>query len=155
MKLGKLFPRRLAHRLAVHVNGLSIGVRCLLTDNDRDTVLLVRHTYLPGWHFPGGGVHPGETVAEAAHRELVEEAGIELLQAPDLCGVYINRRLNRRDHVLLFRCGRWRAQREFRPNFEIAEMGFFDLNDLPADLSRGTARRLAEVFDGKPVSEEW
>lgn len=30
------------------------------------------------WYFPGGGVHPGETLVEAARRETLEEAGIPI-----------------------------------------------------------------------------
>jgi 8-oxo-dGTP pyrophosphatase MutT (NUDIX family) len=36
----------------------------------------------PGWQLPGGGVEPGETMAEALARELVEEGNIEILEPP-------------------------------------------------------------------------
>jgi len=46
---------------------------------DRDTVLLVRqYRYVAGrptWEMPTGGVHPGETLEQAAQRELAEETG--------------------------------------------------------------------------------
>lgn len=36
-----------------------------------------RHAGL--WEFPGGKLHPGEPVADAARRELAEELGVEVL----------------------------------------------------------------------------
>ncbi len=40
-------------------------------------LLLVRHEGVDRWVLPGGGVDPGESLAETARRELAEEAGIE------------------------------------------------------------------------------
>ena len=51
----------------------------LLPFLDPDTVLLVRqYRYVAGrmtWEMPTGGVHPGETLEQAAQRELAEESG--------------------------------------------------------------------------------
>jgi 8-oxo-dGTP diphosphatase len=40
-------------------------------------ILLVRPTYKDGWDIPGGYVEPGESPAEACHRELKEEIGLD------------------------------------------------------------------------------
>jgi len=56
-----------------------------------DKVLLVQRGLEPGrgrWAFPGGVIELGETLPEAAHRELAEECGIqarlgEMLEAVD------------------------------------------------------------------------
>ena len=49
-----LFSRAL-HTYFLLTRGLTIGVRAIVRTED-DKFLLVRHTYTPGWHFPGGGV---------------------------------------------------------------------------------------------------
>jgi 8-oxo-dGTP pyrophosphatase MutT (NUDIX family) len=58
------------------------SARVLLVDS-ADRVLLLRSLLKPGkparghlWLTPGGGVEPGEDLAEAAVRELAEEAGL-------------------------------------------------------------------------------
>ncbi|WP_409056134.1 NUDIX domain-containing protein [Streptomyces sp. SYP-A7185] len=60
---------------------LAAGV--LLFD-ERDRVLLVDPTYKAGWEFPGGVVEPGEAPARAGMREVAEETGIQLADAPRL-----------------------------------------------------------------------
>lgn len=48
----------------------------LVVDERSRAVLQLQHLKLERWLFPGGHVEPGDpSLAEAAHRELVEEAG--------------------------------------------------------------------------------
>ena len=135
--------------------GLTLGVRAVVLD-DRNQVLLIKHTYVGGWHFPGGGVEQRETAAEALARELEEESGIALTGAPQLFGLYLNRLLSQRDHVAVFVCRVWRQERVPKvPNIEIAACQFFPLDALPEDTTAATRRRLAEILEGVPMSADW
>lgn len=131
----------------------TLGVRGVVTD-DQGRALLVRHTYTPGWHFPGGGVERGETCVEAVTREIAEEAGVALAEPPVLVSVHANHAAFPNDHVLVFRAGAWRPTPPANQG-EIAEIGWFAPASPPADTSPGTRRRLAELFAGVPVSETW
>jgi 8-oxo-dGTP diphosphatase len=56
------------------------AARVVVLDHD-DRVLLTRFEFRDGrqvWTTVGGGVEPGETYEDAARRELVEEAGLEV-----------------------------------------------------------------------------
>src|SRR3954453_19732727 len=81
-------------------HALTVGVRGAVID-EHSRVFLVRHTYVRGWHLPGGGVEVGEAAEEALRRELREEAGIELTGPPVLHGVFFNSNASPRDHVVV------------------------------------------------------
>lgn len=131
---------------------VTLGVRVLATHGDR--VLLVRHRLHGGWHLPGGGVEPGESLEQAARRELREETGVQA-DALRLHGLYSNFFGGRSDHIAVFAA---EADAPPRPaDLEIAEARWFTRDALPADVSPGTARRLAEL-DGPtqgPHVEIW
>lgn len=133
---------------------LTIGAQGVVFDEQK-RVLLVRHGYRPGWHFPGGGVEANETIHTTVLRELEEEAGIEALDPPRLFGVYANFRSFPSDHIALFLVENWRQPTVPEPNAEIAELGFFDQSALPAGTVSGVSRRLREIAEEAPISPDW
>ena len=120
-----------------------------------DRILLIRHTYRPGWHFPGGGVERNEPVLEALRRELAEEAGILLTRDPELVGIYANFRAFPSDHVVLFAVRHWTQPAIPPRSREIAEQGFFDRRRLPEGTVPQVRRRLQELFEGAPADVLW
>ncbi|MGF7161742.1 ADP-ribose pyrophosphatase YjhB (NUDIX family) [Rhodoligotrophos appendicifer] len=126
-------------------------MRVLLVD-DHERVLLVRHTYTPGWMLPGGGVEHGQTCLDAVRCELDEEVGVTLTEPPVLMGVLANFVRHPGDHVVLYHARNWRQEPRFSP--EIAEAALFPLRSLPEGTTPATRRRIAE-FCGKPVGDQW
>ena len=134
--------------------GMTLGAQGMVIDEHR-RVLLIRHTYRPGWHFPGGGVEKNETVATALERELREEAGVTLAGPPEFFGVYANFRYFPNDHVAFFLVRSWQQTTVPPPNREIAEQGFFAIDALPEGTHRAVELRIAEVFEGLPRDAIW
>ena len=132
---------------------MTLGVRACVTDGQR--VLLVRHTYVRGWHMPGGGVERRETVWDAVEKEVREETHVELTARPTLFGFYKNARTSRFDHVALFVERDWRETAAFERNFEIAECAFFPLDALPDGTTGSTRARLREVTEDLAPADYW
>ena len=133
---------------------MTLGVRGVALDAE-NRVLLVKHGYTPGWHFPGGGVEPGETSVEALARELEEEAMVAIEGPPLLHGLFLNSQLSRRDHVAVYLVPSFRVLGERAPDWEIQEARFFPRSALPEGTTAATRARLAEVFDSAPLSGRW
>jgi len=146
---------RLFHLYFVLRRPMTLGVRGLVHDTARNSIFLIRHTYVPGWQLPGGGVEVGETLAEALARELAEEGNIALTAPAALKSMHFNRRSSRRDHVGFYLIEQFSQTTPKLPDHEIAEAGFFPLDRLPRDTTPATLRRIAEVFGEEPASPYW
>lgn len=133
--------------------GMTLGVRGLVVDGE-GRVLLVEHTYLPGWWLPGGGVDRGETAHDAVIREVWEEARVRVLAPPRLVSVHSNEAFFPGDHVLLFRIDAFTAG-PFEPDGEIARIGWFAPDALPEPMNRASRDRIREALGGAPPTPEW
>jgi ADP-ribose pyrophosphatase YjhB (NUDIX family) len=134
--------------------GLTLGARACVIDAE-GRMLLVRHSYTPGWQFPGGGVEWGETVEAALVREVKEETGVEVAGKVDLHGVFANFAHFPGDHVVLYVIRQWRRPTVPRPNAEIVETAFHSPAALPPDVTPGTRRRVAEIIEDRTASPQW
>ena len=152
--VGERLRVRLLHWSFLLTRPMSLGVRAIVISPD-DEILLVRHGYVSGWHFPGGGVEAGETCLELLKRELEEEAHIAIEGPPALHGIFFNTQTSRRDHVAAYVVRSFRVLGERPPDWEIAEARFFPRLALPEGTTRATRARLAEIFDSAPLSEQW
>lgn len=146
--------RRVLHIYWRHSRGLTLGVRGLVLD-PQSRIFLIKHSYVTGWHLPGGGVEPGEALGMALERELREEGNIELIGAPELFGVYWNRRATARDHVALYVVRSFRQSAPPQPTREIVAHGFFAPNALPDGTTASTRARVAEVREGRAPAAIW
>jgi 8-oxo-dGTP pyrophosphatase MutT (NUDIX family) len=153
MRVPKL-ERWLMQRYWRLTRSLTIGAQGIVRD-EAGRVLLVRHTYRPGWHFPGGGVEQGEDIETALARELDEEAGVAAEGRPRLLGIYTNFDVFPGDHIALFSIDRWHRLREPEPTREIAEVRFFERSAMPETTIGAVRRRLLELDDAVSRSTRW
>lgn len=144
---------RFMHFVFLLTRGATLGVRAACFD-EKGRIFLVRHTYLPGWYLPGGGVERGETLLMALHKEIREEGNLDVASIPELVHVYLNLEGSNRDHVALYRLQVTQTTPK-KPDHEITESGFFELSALPEGLTPATRRRLAELAGEAAIADYW
>jgi 8-oxo-dGTP pyrophosphatase MutT (NUDIX family) len=146
--------RRIFHLYWRISRGMTLGVRAVVLDGENQ-VFLVKHSYVSGWHLPGGGVEVGEAFMEALRRELMEEGRIELKGEPVLHGLFFNSHVSRRDHVAVYVVRQFSQDRLPEPNHEIVACGFFSADALPAETTEGTRLRIGEVLENETLIPTW
>lgn len=120
----------------------AVGVDSLVF-NERGEVLLVRRRDNEHWCMPGGIAEIGQTPAEAALRELWEEAGLRG-ETERLLGVFDGRRWGSRTRVhmihlvYLVRCDDLTPM----PGIEMLDARFFPPDALPEPMHSGHGQRL-------------
>jgi 8-oxo-dGTP diphosphatase len=129
------------------IDYIGVGVGAIIVDEDGRLFLARRGPAAKNecglWEFPGGSVEFGETLAQALTREMCEEYGIEVVVGPLLDVV---------DHILpeegqhwvspTFICAIRAGEPYIREPLKCAEIGWFDLDSIPEDLTQITRLNL-------------
>lgn len=94
--------------------------------NEKNEVLLVKHTYRELWSLPGGYIKAREHPQEGLEREIEEETGL-VVSADTRMKIRTDREIARLDicYVGTFIGG------EFKPSDEVSEASFFSFEKLP------------------------
>jgi ADP-ribose pyrophosphatase YjhB (NUDIX family) len=129
----------------------ALGVAALVEDA-HGRILLVRHSYNPGWRLPGGGVGRGEPPGDAILRELKEEVGLEGGNAR-FVSLHSRKAGWVTMVVALYHVTGGSVQ--FRPNLEIREICLIDPRQPPDGITPATLRRLEEFADAVTPSSYW
>ena len=116
-------------------------------------VLLVRHSYVPGWLLPGGGVARAEPAEHAVIREMREEIGLLRSAPPVLFGIYSRKTGWATNVIVLYRLDD--AEFTFMPNLEIREIQFVDPLAPPEGTPNSVRNRLREFSGLEPRSPYW
>jgi 8-oxo-dGTP diphosphatase len=117
--------------------------------------LLIRRRDTGGWALPGGTLEWGETIAAAAARELAEEAGVDLIGATELAGVYSSPERDYRFHAvtILVKTTVSEILRPPKNALEISEVRLFERADLPSTLSMGMSDMLRAALEDRRILE--
>ena len=115
-------------------------------------VLLVRHSYAPGWQLPSGGIGRGEHPDVAVRRELAEEVGLSggTLQ---MVALYARKAGWVSAPVAFYKIEGGIVH--FRPNLEIRAVCFADPLAPPDGTVPAALRRLAELSGKTAISPYW
>ena len=131
----------------------TVGVRILVINPEQE-ILLVEHTYIDGWHFPGGGVKHMESTEAAAIRELKEETGV-IANNISFFQIYVHNILGVSDYPALYVVTDFDIQTDAKPSPEIKQVKWFKASDLPEDTTDSTRVRLTEYFEQTAKADRW
>jgi len=139
---------------APKANSIVPAVSVVVPD-DQGGILLIRRTDNRYWSVPGGGMEPGESVREAARREVKEETGIDC-EVSGLVGIYSNPR-----HVAAYDDGEVRQEfsiclagrllgGSLRTSSESSEVRFVPVADLPSyEIHPSIRMRISHYLEGR------
>ncbi len=124
--------------------GREVAVDCVVLNEDQVLLLKRAHEPFNGyWVLPGGHVERGETVEEAAAREMKEELGIDV-EVEKLVGVFSDPERDPRGLISVAFIVRPKSL-DVRLNREASEYRWFPLDALPERIGFDHAKILAQA----------
>lgn len=123
---------------------INLGVNVAVIQNGR--VLLTQREDFEVWCLPGGGVDPGESLAQAAIREVREETGLEV-ELVRMVGMYSRPLwMGKGQHIAVFTATPVGGVLQPQPG-EVIAIDYFDVDDMPL-LLWGQRQRIEDAIAG-------
>jgi ADP-ribose pyrophosphatase YjhB (NUDIX family) len=131
---------------------LFVGARGVLRDGD-GRVLLIRRADNGHWALPAGALEIGESIAEAATREVFEETGLIATGLTPFAlytgAKYTNTNMYGHTyqlHITAFRIDEWQGDL-VRQTDETVDAAYFPTDALPAPLSVSVTESLRDLAE--------
>ena len=119
-----------------------------------EKVLLTKREDFEVWCLPGGSVEEGESLAQAAQREAMEETGLEI-RIERLVGVYSRPKWRSGGaHEILFAASPAGGGISPDPH-EVIETGWFGPDDLPEPILPWMVQEIQDALSGAGGSAVW
>lgn len=137
-RVGKIVSPIVIAVLKIHTAITGTQRSRIIVTNESGKILLVKGFIGVSWSLPGGGIEKGETPIDAAVRELYEETGLRIRPTyVRLAGVLEGTQspVNYVAHIFTATVSRSDLPSEPHRSREIIEIGWFDVGNLPDDIS--------------------
>ena len=129
---------------------IELTVMCMVYDGDKILVQDRVKSDWPGISFPGGHVEQGESLTEAAIREVQEETGLTISH-PVLCGAKDwSNEDGSRDMVLFFKTNAFSGTLSSSAEGEMRWVSLSEIDNLSLGLD---FREMLEIFQRDDLSE--
>ena len=129
--------------------GPKVAAEAAIID-DAGRILLIRRADNGRWAMPGGALEVGETPAEGAVREALEETGVRC-EPLALAGIFdwpLYRQSPHHLYIIVFLCRQLDDARSGTPSHthEVLETGWYAEHEMPDDVCPGHLSRIPDIF---------
>ena len=121
------------------------GSRAIIIFEDKE-ILLVKNVASKHWSLPGGHIKKNETPEDCIAREIKEELSISVKLKYKL-GDFLSRQEGKKDTVYIFVVKV--LDKSFKKTYELEDAKWFDISNLPENISPAGMRRIKECVEGR------